>query len=112
MPIDYMHALLCAFFPDQIFTVIRHNQIIGLMKISPSASSPDFLSLFQDLLEKMNYTAGLSNFFTDLSLIRTFFYRLTMLFIIFHIIKIQILFNILKIPFCLIYFQSVSQICR
>ena len=73
MPIDYMHALLCAFFPDQIFTVIRHNQIIGLMKISPSASSPDFLSLFQDLLEKMNYTAGLSNFFTDLSLIRTFF---------------------------------------
>ena len=73
MPMDYMHALLCTFFPDQIFTVIRHEQIIGFMKISSSVSSPDPLFLFQDLLEKMNYTAGLSNYFTDLSMIHNFF---------------------------------------
>lgn len=73
MPMDYMHALLCTFFPDQIFTVIRHEQIIGFMKISSSVSSPDPLFLFQDLLEKMNYTAGLSNYFTDLSMIHIFF---------------------------------------
>ena len=47
MPMDYMHALLCTFFPDQIFTVIRHEQIIGFMKISSSVSSPDPLFIFQ-----------------------------------------------------------------
>ena len=73
MPLDYMHALLCAFFPDLLFSAIHHNQILGLIKLSPAAPVPSPLPLFQDLIEKMNYMAGLSNSFTDLSQISIYF---------------------------------------
>lgn len=66
MPKEYMCATLSSFIPQVLTSTIYHQQIIGLLKIPKQEdSSRTFLS-FQDMLERMNYCAGISNVFCRL----------------------------------------------
>ncbi len=66
MPKEYMHAALYSFVPQILTSTIYHQHIIGLLKIpKQEGSSRTFLS-FKDMLERMNYCAGISNSFSRL----------------------------------------------
>lgn len=66
MPKEYMHAALYSFIPQVLISTIYHQNIIGLLKIPKSEdSSRTFLS-FTDMLDRMNYSAGISNSFSSL----------------------------------------------
>lgn len=63
MPADYMYATLCALLPGTVLPTFLSGSIVGLLKISQNNET---MSLFQDLLHRMDYFCGISNAFTDI----------------------------------------------
>ncbi len=66
LPPDYMCAILNDFFPNKIFSMIHHDKIIGLLKVTAPKHfhSDEMLLAFEDILGKMDYIGSLSNSFS------------------------------------------------
>lgn len=71
MPKEYMYATLNTLLPQKAYSVIYRGEIVGLLKLAKSPE--ETITLFQELLHRMNYTAGLSNKFTDLTHVSLYF---------------------------------------
>ena len=67
MPKEYMHAALCTFIPQVAASAIYHGHIVGLLICSGMQVSGELQDAFLEMLERMNYKAGISNCFRDLS---------------------------------------------
>lgn len=67
MPKDYMHAALCTFIPQVHCSAIYHQSIVGLLKLNKNDNLKDICMSFEEMLNRMNYTAGFSNFFHDIN---------------------------------------------
>lgn len=65
MPKEYMHASLCTFVPQVLISTIYHQNIIGLLKIDKEAEPERTFLSFANMLDRMNYCAGISNSFSD-----------------------------------------------
>lgn len=63
MPTDYMYATLCALLPGAVLATFLSGAIVGLLKFG---KGDETMSLFQDLLHRMDYFCGVSNAFTDI----------------------------------------------
>lgn len=63
MPTDYMYATLCALLPGTVLATFLSGAIVGLLKFEENSEN---MSLFQDLLYRMDYFCGVSNAFTDI----------------------------------------------
>lgn len=70
-PPDYMYATLNATFPRNVYSVIYHEKIVGLLRVrhQRSKTQTDFTA-FSECISKMGYYAGMSNAFSSLSLIQ------------------------------------------
>lgn len=66
MPKDYMYAILNTMMPDNVYAVIRNQEIMGVLRAHSEGTPGECSSilLFRELLDRMEYTAGLSNTFT------------------------------------------------
>lgn len=71
MPKEYMYATLNTLLPQKAYSVIYRGEIIGLLRLAQKPE--ETITLFKELLNRMNYTAGLSNKFTDLSHVSLYF---------------------------------------
>lgn len=65
MPKDYMYSTLNTLMVKIVYAVLCHDEILGIIRL-PSKSDINTLVLFQELLNRMNYTAGISNKFTQI----------------------------------------------
>lgn len=72
MPRDYMYATLNTIMPKTIYSIIHHDKIVGLLRLSEKGSSQS-MDIFQELLRRMNYTGGLSNPFSDITKIEDYY---------------------------------------
>lgn len=63
MPTDYMYATLYALLPGTVLATFLSGAIVGLLKFEENSEN---MSLFQDLLHRMDYFCGISNAFTDI----------------------------------------------
>lgn len=63
MPADYMYATLCALLPGAVLATFLSGSIMGLLKFD---KGDETMSLFQDLLQRMDYFCGVSNAFADI----------------------------------------------
>lgn len=72
-PPDYMYATLNSTFPQNVYSVIYHEKIVGLIRTSqqPADTQTDFTA-FSECISKMGYYAGMSNAFSSLSLIQDY----------------------------------------
>lgn len=66
MPKEYMHAALYSFMPQILISTFYHHKIVGLLKFSMAEDSSKTFFCFKDMLERMNYCAGISNSFSNL----------------------------------------------
>ncbi len=66
MPKDYMHASLCTFIPQVHCSVVYHQSIVGLLKLNKADNLKEICISFEEMLSRMNYTAGFSNTFHDI----------------------------------------------
>ncbi len=73
MPKDYMTATLNALFPQTICATIFENHITGIFR--QRSDQETTLSLFQDLLKRMDYTAAFSDEFTDIQKADDYFHQ-------------------------------------
>lgn len=60
MPINSMSATLNVLMPDTVISVVRDDEIWGLLKLHQDASNDSELKCFEDFITKMNYVAGMS----------------------------------------------------
>ncbi|MDR1560045.1 MAG: hypothetical protein LBS84_10185 [Clostridiales bacterium] len=68
MPKNYMYAALNALMPNTANAILHDNAIIGVLKIMENtAVGSETISLFQSILSKMGYAAGVSDHFTDIA---------------------------------------------
>lgn len=74
LPKDYMYAIINGLIPWAAYAVMHHGQIVGLLKFMPNTTNApgDSLELFQNVLQRMGYVAGISNKFTDLQKISSY----------------------------------------
>lgn len=63
MPRDYMYATIRVLMPQAAYTVLHHNEIIGLLRVQAQSDS---LGLLQEIVQRMGYVGGCSHYFRDL----------------------------------------------
>lgn len=63
-----MYAILNAMMPDNVYAVVRNQEIMGVLRAHSERTQGECSSirLFRELLDRMEYTAGLSNAFTTI----------------------------------------------
>ncbi|MTI47419.1 helix-turn-helix domain-containing protein [Sporosalibacterium faouarense] len=73
-PINYMCTALSALMSGSVYSVIKDDTILGLIKLSrvETAQNSETLNFFQEFLSKMEYIAGLSDEFTNIRRINTY----------------------------------------
>lgn len=77
-PYDYMYAMLNVALPKTAYTVVYHERLVGLIRVSrqnPYAEAP--LAPFSDIVSRMGYCAGISNAFSSLSQVRDYLRQAT-----------------------------------
>ena len=63
LPKDYMYGTINALMPQNIYVALYHKEIVGVIRIT--GRNDPILKSFESLIQRMDYFAGLSNFFTD-----------------------------------------------
>lgn len=63
LPKDYMYGTLNALMPQNIYVSMFHKEIVGLIRLRQDDTQT--LESFRALLDRMDYFAGLSNFFLE-----------------------------------------------
>ena len=68
MPKQYMASLLNALMPNIVTSILYHDTIKGIIRISESQDNKaaEVIDMFKSLLKQMNYVAGISSPFTDI----------------------------------------------
>ncbi len=69
LPIEYMCTTITTLMPGRIYAVINEDEILGLLKLhsKENAATQKTLKLFEEVLDKMGYIAGLSNEFFSIN---------------------------------------------
>jgi len=62
LPRDYMYGTLNALMPQNIYVAMFHKEIVGMIRLG--GKDMETLSSFGELLQRMDYFAGLSNRFS------------------------------------------------
>lgn len=74
MPKDYMYAILNTIMPQNIYTVLRNQEIIGILRICDGneEKKTSNIDMFCKLIERMGYIAGVSNEFTNIQEVKNY----------------------------------------
>lgn len=74
LPKDYMCAMLNNFLTDCVYATLYNNKIVGIIKVKKTKDYHSDINLqtFEDILRRMDYYGGLSNCFTDLSMLHEY----------------------------------------
>lgn len=66
MPADYMCAVLNTMLPTNVCAVLHHQEIVGILREGGTTSANGSHTMFRKVLERMEYTAGISVDFSDI----------------------------------------------
>ncbi|MDO4338344.1 MAG: helix-turn-helix domain-containing protein [Eubacteriales bacterium] len=71
-PKDYMYASISAVSPRNIYAVLHHDEIAGLLRLQEKEKT-ETLKFFETSLQRMGYYGGISNSFTDFACLNDYF---------------------------------------
>lgn len=66
MPLDYMCAILNTMLPYNVYAVLHNQEIVGVLREGGSAGTNAAHTMFCKVLERMEYTAGVSVDFLEI----------------------------------------------
>lgn len=66
MPPDYMCAILNTMLPSNVYAVLHHQEIVGVLRESGNTGANAAHTMFCKVLERMEYTAGVSADFSEI----------------------------------------------